>query len=323
MLAITLLLLESCSAVSTPSTPVPGLQNQSPAVKHNSCPCLYVANYSSVRQGNWSITVYASGASGNAAPTRQIDAQVYGPNDVAVDESGNIYAANRLGYSITVYIPPKYKLKRHIHGSHTALDSPTGVALNPVNGDIYVANSYGDSITIYSSDAKGNVAPTATISGALTNLDGPYGLALDASGNIYVANANNNSITVYSAGSAGNIAPTRTIAGSLTGLDYPTGLALDSNSNIYIANYDNNTLTVYAAGGNGNVAPMYTINGAMAQLMEPDGIALDSSNNIYAANYENSSITVYAAGSNGNVAPINTIEGEKTDLAGPAGIAIH
>jgi hypothetical protein len=49
--------------------------------------------------------------------------------------------------------------------------------------------SYGpDSVTIYTANSNGNVAPMATISGPLTQLDKPSGIVVDSIGNVYVAN---------------------------------------------------------------------------------------------------------------------------------------
>jgi len=71
----------------------------------------------------------------------------------------------------------------------------------------------------------------ATISGPLTQLDLPSGIAVDSGGNIYVANDGSDGngvdmIAVYPPGSNGNVAPTFTISGSLTGLSQPVGIAL-------------------------------------------------------------------------------------------------
>jgi hypothetical protein len=81
----------------------------------------------------------------------------------------------------------------------------------------------------------------ATISGPLTQLNLPSGIAVDSSGNIYVANDGSSggsidTITIYPPGSNGNVAPAMlingtvtsgaVISGSLTALSQPTGIAL-------------------------------------------------------------------------------------------------
>ncbi len=304
------------------------------------CPCLYVANAT----GN-SVTVYASGAGGNAKPIQDISgskAKLLTPFGVAVDGSGNIYVTNNGADQIDVYAAGATGNVAPIRG---IVGQPyhyrKGIAIDPVNGDIYVAKPLNNSIIIYgpSASASGKDAPLASIEGSNTGLNAPNGVALDTRGNIYVtnkgdsANTGNDSVTVYASGSTGNVAPTQTIAGTRTGLDIPVALAVDSSQRIYVANITypnsgNGSLTVYAAGANGNVAPTETIEGAKTKLNLPAGIAVDSSDNIYAANFDRTdstaaSITVYAAGTNGNVAPIRTISGAETDLDGPRGIVIH
>ena len=144
---------------------------------------------------------------------------------------------------------------------------------------LYVANFYGSTVTTYAPTAKGNAKPLHTIAGSKTGLNGPYGVAVDASHNVSVVNTNGGSaftgsVTVYAAGAYGNVAPTRTISGSNTGLFYPFGIALDSSTNIYITNYNGQSVTVYAAGANGNVAPVQTISGSNTGLNGPAGILL-------------------------------------------------
>jgi 6-phosphogluconolactonase (cycloisomerase 2 family) len=327
---IAIFLLTNCGGSTTPATATGGQQNVSQTIhrRTSSCRCLYVANLGAPG----SMTVYASGATGNAKPIQDISGSKTGlinPFGVAVDGSGDIYtttdddviavyAAGATGNvapirEIIVNVKPYHALK--------------GIAVDPINGDTYVANPDSNAILIYAASAHGKATPIGTIAGSQTGLNGPFGVALDKSENIYIANKENSSVTVYVAGSTGNVAPTQTIAGTRTELDLPEQLALDSNSNIYVANATspsgNGSLTVYAAGANGDVAPTETIDGAKTELNLPGGIAVDSADNIYAANYTSSTITVYAAGSNGNVAPINTISGSETGLEGPRGILIH
>jgi 6-phosphogluconolactonase (cycloisomerase 2 family) len=328
--AIAILLLTNCSGSTTPATAIGGQQVVPQANRHqaSTCPCLYAVN----QEGN-SVTVYASGATGNATPIQDISGSktaLGAPFDVGVDRSDNIYVTN-MDDVITVYAPNATGNEaptRTIIGQ--AYHQPKGIAIDPSNGDIYVARANNNAIFIYAAGASGSVSPIGKIQGSQTGLDYPFGVALDKNGKIYVTNTDDGtgsgSVTVYAAGSTGNVAPIQTISGTRTELAGPQQLAVDSSSNIYVANSASDSgkgsLTVYAAGANGNVAPSETIEGSKTKLEGPGGIALDGSNNMYAAN-GNNSITVYAAGSNGNVAPINTISGSKTGLDGPRGILIH
>jgi hypothetical protein len=339
-LTVVILLLVDCGGSTTPATAIGSQQDAPQATGHQTteCPCLYAVN----QEGN-SVTVYASDATGNAKPIRNIQGSKTGlatPFGIAVDGSGNIYVTNNGDDSIEVYAAGATGNVAPIRGIIGApYHFPKGIAIDPINGEIYVAKPLSNSIAIYAPNASGKASPIGIIEGSQTGLDAPQGVALDANANVYVtnkgdsANTGSDSVTVYAAGSTGNVAPMQTIAGTHTGLDIPVQLAVDSSSNIYVANITypnsgNGSLTVYAAGANGNVAPTKTIEGTKTELDLPAGIALDSSDNIYATNFDrtdfaDSSITVYAAGSNGNVAPIKTIEGAETGLDGPRGIVIH
>ena len=182
-----------------------------------------------------SITQYAAGSSGNAAPIATIrgpSTTLSFPADVALDASAYVYVTN--GY----------------------------------------ASSGGGWVAVFSPNSNGNVAPARLIRGSATGLSGPAGIALDASGNAYVSNHGSNSISVFASGANGNVAPIRAIAGSNTGLNAPTGIAVDSNGYVYVANSGTPSVTVYAAGATGNVVPIRTIAGSKTGLDRPYGIAL-------------------------------------------------
>ena len=136
---------------------------------------------------NNSISEYKAGATGNAGYTHRI----HGPdtglstnsqcgNAVAIDASGDIFAANAAGNSITEYAPSAdgdAVPARTISGSLTGLNAPRGVAVD-ASGDVFVANSAGASILIFGPGANGDVAPIRSISGSHTQLTGVIGIAL-------------------------------------------------------------------------------------------------------------------------------------------------
>jgi len=294
------------------------------------------------------VTSYAIGAAGNAAP---IVAQsgLCNPTGVAVDSNGNIYVTNignasAPSYSVTVYpagTTGNTTPSAIIGGSSTGLVNPSAIAVDG-NGNIYVANNGSnvdgiDAVTVYPAGSNGNVAPSATISGSNTGLDGPSGIAVDSSGNIYVANWDSSTVTIYPASSTGNVTPSATIRGYATGLNDPSSITVDGSGKIYVTNQGSlnggsDSVTIYTAGSNGNAAPSATIagpsanvGGSITELILPIGVALDSGGNIYVANRvgfypgteSNGTLTVYPAGSSGNVAPSSTIANLRaaTDIA--------
>lgn len=191
---------------------------------------------------------------------------------------------------------------------------------------LYVANFGSSTVTAFASGASGNVAPIATIGGAMTHLDAPTAVTLDAAGNLYVANrfssgSDPGAVTVYPAGSNGNVAPTQYIRGGQTGVNYPVGIAVDPvTGNIFVANRNGNTITIYAPGTTGNVVPLATIAGSSTGLDVCGGLALDASQNIYVGNCN--AVNIYAAGTTGNTAPMSTIAGRKTKIEDTLSLAL-
>lgn len=314
---------------------------------------IYVAE-----SGDNNITIYAPNPTGmlNELPIAQINGTSTGlasPFGVAVDASGKIYVANKLGGdgsgSITVYAAnPSGTVNATplatITGSNTGLNGPTAIALD-ASGKIYVA-SFTGAVTVYPANPSGmlNEAPLATITGANTQLTSPYGIAVDAGGTIYVANelggnnvGLNGSITTYAANPSGTLdeTPVAEIIGSNTGLNDPIGVAVDASGEIYVIDFggaSGSSVTVYAANPSGilNEAPLATIVGSATGLGTSAGIALDSTGKIYVSNQYGRSnngggITVYAANPTGtlNEAPLGTIIGSNSRLYDPAGLAVH
>jgi hypothetical protein len=239
-------------------------------VAHDGAGNIYATNSGSSGLGSSSITVYAAGANGDAAPIATIRGSNTGlnyPLGIALDGAGNIYVANFGASNILIFAAgasgnatPTAAIP--IAGGNTAV----GIAVDGA-GNIYVTNFGGNSITVYAAGASGNATQ---IVGNNTGLSDPYGIALDGAGNIYVANPGNLSITVYAAGASGNATPIATIAGDMTGLNIPYGIALDGAGNIYVANpFSANNITVYGAGASGNAPPTATIAGSNTGLNFP------------------------------------------------------
>jgi len=169
---------------------------------------LYVLNQSGGPDKAGSITVFAPDANGNVAPRAAIanDAkagrtQLKWPMGLALDASGNMYVTNQAGTiaagpdSVTIYAAGKFGNVAPIGiitGSHTGLKRPHGIGID-AEGKIYVSNDGSggdistddgsddggiDTVTVYAPGSRGDAAPIATISGSLTGLKKPGGLAV-------------------------------------------------------------------------------------------------------------------------------------------------
>ncbi len=190
-------------------------------VAHDGAGNIYATNSGSSGVGSSSITVYAAGANGDAAPIATIRGSNTGlnfPLGIALDGAGNIYVANFGASNILIFAA---RASGNVTPIATiAVASPCtayGVALDGA-GNLYVTNFGCNNVLMFAA-GSGNAT---LIAGGNTELTDPAGIALDGAGNIYVANPlNSNNVLVFAAGASGNVTPIVTIAGGNTGLNFP------------------------------------------------------------------------------------------------------
>ena len=215
-----------------------------------------------------------------------INAQVYGPEGIALDNSGNVYIADTWNNRIR------------------KINSSTGI----------ITTIAGDSIQGYNSDG---ILATAS------ELYYPSGVAVDDTGNVYIADENNyrvrkiNHTTGIISTIAGNGLSTYN-GDSILATDAhitPFGLGFDAVGNLFIAEgyrirkINHNTGIIYTIAGDS----IYGYNGdgilaIDAELHAPTGVVIDSSGNVYIADaFENRIRKV-----NSNTGIINTIAGDST-----------
>lgn len=204
-------------------------------------------------------------------------------------------------------------------GGGTVFVYATGTA-----SQLYVSGVDGNRLLIYNdaNSVTGSPVPNQTVTGGLTTLNGPRGIALDmARDQIYIANALNNSILVFHNARTvtGSVAPNRTITG--VSLNRPSALFFDVVSNrLFVGNTTGNSVLIYdnASTLNGNVAPSRTLTGIATTLNAPVGINVDVTRDLLYVSNGSNQILVFsnAATVTGNVSPIRTIGG----LSSPAGI---
>ena len=309
---------------------------------------LYVTNLATD-----SITVYPAGANGSTNPIVTIQGEhtlLDSPTAIAFDSHGNIYVANagKEGGgrdTITKYsagssgdAAPVAEIK----GANTKLFSPSGLTVDS-RGNIYVANPGSilyeahkspivqavDCITVYSPGSTGNIAPVRTISGALTKLSSPSGIAVDSSGNVYVSSGVEGShgagILIFAPGCNGNIAPTMSIDGDCANLTTTGPIALDANANIYVGGYDK--IVVFAhdlfpqPGAVQCLVPAFQISGPKTGIKEITGISVDSVGDIFVTDSESNSVLAFQSGDNEDVEPSATIA-TQNQIFEPTGVAL-
>jgi len=219
------------------------------------------------------VTIAGSGArsySGDGNPANQ--AQLLGPQDVAVDGAGNIYIADSGNNHI-----------RKIDGKTGLISTVAGTGNTNFNGD-------GPALT--------------------TNLSSPSGVAIDHNGNLLISDTGNSRVRKLANGAISTIAgPGKyTNFGDPVGdggpalsavLLQPTGLSVDPAGNIYVADTQDNkirrialdqTISTVAGSGGAATGSGYSGDGGPAinaQLSFPRGVALDPQGNLLIADSGN------------------------------------
>ncbi len=234
------------------------------------------------------ITTFAgtgtNGFSGDGGPATA--AQIYDPQELAIDRLGNIYFAD------------------------------------VANQRIRMVNTLG----IISTVAGNGTAGFSGDGGAATlaNLNFPEGVSVDESGNIYIAEVNNNRIRkVNMAGIISTVAGNGTSGfsgdiGPATAAEIsePTGVRNDKQGNLYIADANNSRIRkvdgsgiittiagngIFAFAGDGGPATAAELNASV-------GVNVDAAGNVYISDWNNSRVRKLSGGVTTNVyLPHNSI----------------
>ena len=199
------------------------------------------------------ITVAGGNGGGNAAN------QLYEPEGVYVDASGNIYVADYANFRIQKFPAGSTSATNGITvaggnggGNANQLDGPAAVYVD-VTGNIYVADDYNNRIQKFpansTSDTNGITVAGGNGQGEAANqFHYPRGIYVDVSGNIYVADENNSRIQKFppNSTSATNGITVAGVAGfggyAANKLWQPQGVYVDASSNIYIVDQGNDRI---------------------------------------------------------------------------------
>jgi len=189
--------------------------------------------------------------------------------------------------------------------SGASLGEPAGIALAPARGELFVANFGNDSITVYDMRADGSPAPLRTLSGALTKIHLPVGIALDLiHDEMFVSSSSQVSgfreILVFHLTDAGNVAPLRALGGLATLLHGARHVALDlAHDELVVALADGDAVNVYSRTASGNTAPTRRIAGPNTGLDFPFAVALGAAGTYLVTRWRRSSPSSGASGRGG------------------------
>ena len=216
------------------------------------------------------ITTYAgtgvAGSSGDGGLAA--NAQLHGPNGLAMDLSGNLYFSDYYNNKIrlitsagivTTYAGTGTQGSNGDGGKATNAQLYLSVRMNvDISGNVYIPDSKNSKIRMVNS--AGIITTYAGTGTAGSNGDGaaatsaqlnnPSAVVFDTYGNVYIVDATNNKIRmVNSAGIITTFAGTGTIGSSGDGaaatsaqLNGPSSLAVDTSNNLYIADWGNNKI---------------------------------------------------------------------------------
>ncbi len=246
------------------------------------------------------------------------------PNGLAVDAAGNLLIADVLGERVRKVSPNG--LITTVAGTgirgysgdggpatNASLNNPSGLAV-AADGTLYIADLTNQRIRKITPDgtistvAGRGVAGFSGDGGPATgaSINGPLGLALDASGNLYFADQINHRIRRVTPGGtidtvagtgvggfSGDGGPARSAA-----LNFPVAVALDALGNLYITDLFNLRIRKVDAGGTISTLAGNGVSGSSgdggpatsASLRNPNFLALDAVGNLYIADSGNNRV---------------------------------
>jgi hypothetical protein len=123
----------------------------------------------------------------------------YGANALAVDQLGNVWAANLFGDSVSEVSSAGAVISSSYSDNKASIDHPQGVAIDGA-GHVWISNYRGPSIAELAGAAASSpgqiLSPTAGYAPDAKLLTA-YGIAIDLSGNLWVTSFNDSILTEY------------------------------------------------------------------------------------------------------------------------------
>jgi uncharacterized protein (TIGR03437 family) len=232
------------------------------------------------------------------------------PDSTAVDMNGNIYVADE-GKS-QIYRASIDGVVTTIAGTGTrtfagddgpasraSVNCPMGVAVDS-NGNIYIGDTNNNRVRKVD---RSGIITTVGGNGLFkfagdahpavdASLNGPSGLAIDASGNLYIADTVNNRIRIVGTNGTITTAAGTEIQGAAgdgglanrAQLTFPEGVALDSAGNLYIADTWNGRIRKVIPDGT-----IGTLVWRIGSLLT--SVAVDQAGNVYFADYNHHGVS--------------------------------
>ena len=173
-------------------------------------------------------------------------AQLASPQGLAIDESGNLFIADRdnnrvrrvdaaTGIITTVAGASAFGFGGDGGPAASAqLWSPGAVALDGA-GNLFIADTENDRIRRV--DARTNIISTVVGPSVISEIQGPQGVAVDSAGNLYIASRSNHRVRRLDATTSA--VTTVASGGPENGLKSPHSVAVAGDTYLFIADTDN------------------------------------------------------------------------------------
>lgn len=260
--------------------------------------------------------VAGTGVCGYTGDGDALTVQLNRPSGIAIDPDGGLLIADKMNCRIRRLEDGAITTVAGNGGCHTV--SPAGLAIDP-GGNVFVSDSNVLDCHVLRLDPAGNVSRVAGLQTAgaagdelpcgftgdgeaeSVKLDGPRGLALDASGDLYIADTDNcrvrrvhEAIIETIAGSGSCHPGIGTGVATRATLVRPSDVAVAPDGTIYVADTENcavravhgDTISTVAGTGHcgdaGDGGPATS-----AELSQPRGIGLDKAGDLYIADTMN------------------------------------
>lgn len=248
------------------------------------------------------------------------DALFQGPDNIAIDNHGNIFVADADNFRIRKITPdgvvstvaggePGY---RNGPALKARFGYPTGIAVAS-DGTLYVADRRTHTVRKITTDGivstiAGNSNPGyADGQGVMSHLKEPIGVAVYG-GVVYVADSGNHAVRKIMADGRVLTLAGRPEAGFRNGSGgnarfyWPTGITTDSKGNVYLCDSKNNSIRRITPDGRVSTIGLSAMSGDKRPFLNkinlkktrtlnfPTGIAVDASGSIYVADSGNNNI---------------------------------